>query len=210
LGQTKVFALLDLPQDQRQDFIESNPIDEMTTRQLAQAIKEKKEVERQLEVERNKPPRIVERVVEKKPADYDEAKRKSEEAQKKFDADAKEIKRLQEYKVLLERKIKLTEGEVKEYDDLKYQIKTLTQKRSDMLKSTETIVELSGLVVKIEHFLKNELAPLKYTRSIQSLDNQIALDNLTQIINSVVAWTEEMSKLLPKGYVEVIEYESID
>ena len=210
LGTGKLFKLLDVPQDQREDFIQSNPIDEMTTRQLAQAIKDKKEVERQLEVERNKPPRIVERVVEKKPADYDEAKRKSEEAQKKFDADAKEIKRLQEYKVLLERKIKLTESEVKEYDDLKYQIKTLTQKRSDMLKSTETIVELSGLVVKIEHFLKNELAPIKYARSIQSLDNQIALDNLTQIINSVVAWTEEMSKLLPKGYVEVIEYESID
>ena len=28
LSQTKVFALLDLPQDQREDFVQSNPVDE--------------------------------------------------------------------------------------------------------------------------------------------------------------------------------------
>ncbi|KNZ41464.1 DUF3102 domain-containing protein [Acetobacterium bakii] len=40
LNQTKILALLDIPLDQRQDFINSNPIDEMTTRQLQEVIKD--------------------------------------------------------------------------------------------------------------------------------------------------------------------------
>src|SRR5665648_145701 len=55
LPQTKIFALLDVPQDQREEFIATTPIDDMTTRQLQQVIKEKKELEQMLENEKNKP-----------------------------------------------------------------------------------------------------------------------------------------------------------
>jgi len=49
LGQTKIFALLDLPQENRDEFISSphevngqtKTVDEMTSRELQQAIKEK-------------------------------------------------------------------------------------------------------------------------------------------------------------------------
>lgn len=49
IGQTKIFALLDLPPEQRQDFINSNPIDDMTTRELQKAIKEKKEADQRIQ-----------------------------------------------------------------------------------------------------------------------------------------------------------------
>jgi len=50
LPQTKIFALLDLPADEREEFIQSNPVGEMTTRELQQAITEKNEALKKLEI----------------------------------------------------------------------------------------------------------------------------------------------------------------
>lgn len=44
LGQTKIFTLLELPASEREAFIKDNQIEDMTTRELRQAIKEKKEL----------------------------------------------------------------------------------------------------------------------------------------------------------------------
>ena len=41
LPPTKVFALLDLPPEEREDFVQNNPVDEMTTRELQKAIKDR-------------------------------------------------------------------------------------------------------------------------------------------------------------------------
>lgn len=75
LGQTKVFALLDVPQEERQDFIDSNPVDEMTTRELQKAIREKNQADakiKELETQLQQKPKEVEVVQEVKvvPDDY--------------------------------------------------------------------------------------------------------------------------------------------
>ncbi|MBU3098360.1 MULTISPECIES: DUF3102 domain-containing protein [Clostridium] len=41
LNQSKVFALLSLPQEDRETFVKENPVNEMTTRELQKAIKER-------------------------------------------------------------------------------------------------------------------------------------------------------------------------
>lgn len=46
LNYSKAIALLDLPSDQRETFIQNNPVEDMTTRQLQAAIKAQKEAER--------------------------------------------------------------------------------------------------------------------------------------------------------------------
>lgn len=48
LSQSKVFALLSLPQEDRESFVKENPVNEMTTRELQQAIKEKQDLEAKL------------------------------------------------------------------------------------------------------------------------------------------------------------------
>lgn len=48
LSYTQAIALLGLPEDQRETFVKENNIDEMSTRELQQAIKEKKELEQKL------------------------------------------------------------------------------------------------------------------------------------------------------------------
>lgn len=68
----KMFLLTSLEQEQREEFVESNPVEDMTTRELQQAIREKKEAEKQaeqlkqqLQREKNKPPQIIEKEVVK-------------------------------------------------------------------------------------------------------------------------------------------------
>lgn len=41
LSQSKVFALLSMPQEERETFVKENPVNEMTTRELQQAIKDR-------------------------------------------------------------------------------------------------------------------------------------------------------------------------
>lgn len=50
LPQTKVFALLEVPQAEREEFIANNKVDEMTTRELQQAIKDRDKAEKEKEV----------------------------------------------------------------------------------------------------------------------------------------------------------------
>jgi chromosome segregation ATPase len=43
LGSSKLFALLDVPSEEREEFVQVNSVDEMTTRELQKAIKERDE-----------------------------------------------------------------------------------------------------------------------------------------------------------------------
>lgn len=48
LPKSKIFALLELPPEEREEFVKSKPVNDMTTRELQQAIKEKQELEKKL------------------------------------------------------------------------------------------------------------------------------------------------------------------
>src|SRR5690625_7722781 len=70
--------------------------------------------------------------------------------------------------------------------------------------------ELSALVVKIEHLLKDELAPIKYSRAItEQRDNEVVQRNLSEIVSIVRGWCDEKDSYLYKNNyieVEVISY----
>lgn len=53
LPKSKAFALLDLPQEDRETFVKENPVNEMTTRELQKAIKEKQDLEEKLKESRD-------------------------------------------------------------------------------------------------------------------------------------------------------------
>lgn len=218
LNQTKIFALLDLPQDQRQDFIQSNPVDEMTTRELQAAIKAQKEAERKavaleqdLQTERNKPAQVVEKVVEKEPSDYGRLKQTVTELNRKLQDRSLEIDTISAEAKILAEKVKLNEQEAERYKTLKTQISALTQHKQDLSRQIESAAELGGMVVEIEDFLKTKLAPIRYSRSLERLDSKVSLKNLTDILGSVEKWCGEMRRLLPTSdYMEVTDYESVD
>lgn len=122
LTQSKIFALLDVPTEQREEFVskphevdgQKKTVDEMTTRELQRAIKERKQEQKQrLEAERRakqaeeerqqlerkyqqsqryaqeleaRKPKVVEKVIEKEvvPQDYHRLKSEVEEAKQKL------------------------------------------------------------------------------------------------------------------------------
>lgn len=236
LGVAKVFALLDLPADQREGFIESHPVDEMTTRELQAAIKAKKDAEYALQAvlkDKKNTEQDLQQALQLQDIALSEARELRAEVAKlqhippkviekvveptgyqelkqKAEDNERLVKHLTEQKELLERKVQLTETENQKFKDLKSQIQTLTQKKQDALDRINVITELSGFAVEIDNLLKGKLAPLNYAKSLQRLDNRIAYENLLSIVNSVEAWLYDFKKRLPTEFVEAVDYETVD
>ena len=105
----------------------------------------------------------------------------------------------------------INERRAKEGDKLKEELERLGTTKDDYGRAINAATELSGLVVKIEHLLKDELAPIKYSRAMtEQRDNEIVQRNLEEIVGIVRAWCDEMDSYLNKNNyidVEVITYE---
>jgi len=224
LPQTKIFALLDLPSEQRQDFIDSNPVDEMTTREIKTAIKEKNDairrandaekdaslfkkqvekLERQLSEKPKEVEKIVEKVVEKEviPSDYSKLRLDLEESKSKYS-------RLLERNELLEESINGYERDSEEYRQLRSKIDNLLKEKDDLSRHIDSVSELSGLIFEIEHMLTRELAPIKYSRAMSMLTgNEIVKENLSSIVEMVKKWCNEMTELIndDTNFVYMIE-----
>ena len=85
----------------------------------------------------------------------------------------------------------------------------MSKQKDKLGRQIKARTELSGLVVRIEHILKTELAPVKYSRAInEASTDEIVINNLIDIIDRVQGWCTEMCDILPnKDYREVIEME---
>lgn len=223
LNQTKIFALLAVPQEERETFIEENPVEDMTTRELRQAIKDKKELEEKIKQLENQDPIVIEKEVEIVPDDYNYYKRKHTEYSERMDGlqqmvrdlngeltDKRfELEKAESEKSILERKAKLNEKEANKYNKLTKDIENLTREKDDIGRQIQAKTELSGLVVRIEHILKTELAPIKYSRAINEVStDEIIINNLRDIVGRVQEWCNEMYEYT--GNQNIIQVEVID
>lgn len=212
LSSSKLFELLALPAEEREVFIQENPVEDMTKKELREAIKVKKELEKQVEELRNKPPKVEVREVEKVPSDYYEMKKKMERLERDLLNKDHDLEVAKAQSTLLERKAQLNEKEAKQYQELKTQINQLTKQKDDLGRQIQARTELSGLIVRLEHLLKTELAPIKYSRAIdEAADDEIVIRNLANIVDRVSQWCQEMERFIPnrRSFVEVINSEVI-
>lgn len=222
LPSSKIFALLDMPQEHREDFMATTNLEDSTVRELKDEIKkykeenglltekqmkaleEKRRLEEQLQQEKSKPAKVetkvVERVVDN--TDYGTINRLKTE----LDGKNRDMDILVKEKNLLDRKLKLNEQEVKEYGELKKNIEMLKSQQSDIHRRIESATSISGLVVDIENMLQTKLAPVKYSRAIsEQADNQIVINNVEEIIDRVEDWCAEMRRLLNKDETIIVE-----
>jgi hypothetical protein len=193
LPKTKVFALLDVPEDQREEFVQSNPVEEMTTRELQEAIKKTKQLELQLKEEKNKPPKEV------VPADYNLLKSRLEIKEEK-------IRSLEREKEILELKAEASEKDAERYNNLTSQIDLLAREKDDLHRIISATTELSGLAAEAKIFFETRLAPVKYSRAIrEACEDEIVRNNLVDIIETFQGWINEMSQYIPnhKTAIEV-------
>ena len=65
VGLSKLIMLTTVEKEERETFIKNNPVEDMTTRELRQAMKEKKELENKIKELESKPPKVIEKEIVK-------------------------------------------------------------------------------------------------------------------------------------------------
>lgn len=108
-----------------------------------------------------------------------------------------QISELKTEKNILERKVKLNQEESDKYNKLKSDIEFLTKQKTNLGRQIDSATELAGLTVRLQKLLETELAPIKFKRCIEELDSSdVCVGNLTDIINRIDDWSDEMKKIL--------------
>ncbi|MFT5871131.1 MAG: chromosome segregation ATPase [Clostridium sp.] len=186
LGTGKIFALLSLPQEEREEFIQTNPVEGMTTKEFQQAIKDKKELENklktaeaQIETERNSYEKVS-----------DSYKRLERTNQGHYEKSEKLRKQLIDDKQIYENKLKAIEITLqKEKDSLK----------KEKENSKEEITKLQTFIGEAKANGNNE----EVTRLQASLKEiQIDLDSSAQKI-------DELETQLKEKPIDVITAEPV-
>lgn len=117
-----------------------------------------------------------------------------------------QISELKTEKNILERKVKLNQEESDKYNKLKSDIEFLTKQKTDLGRQIDSATELADLTVRLQKLLETELAPIKFKRCMEELDSSdVCVGNLTDIINRIDDWSDEMKKLLNNNNDYVVD-----
>ncbi|MEY8352576.1 ParB N-terminal domain-containing protein [Lachnospiraceae bacterium 54-53] len=108
-------------------------------------------------------------------------------------------------KEMLERKVRLNQEDSDRYNKLKSDIEFLTKQKSNLGRQIESATELSGMTVRLQKLLEEELAPIKFKRCMETLDSDdICIENLSDIIYQIDKWSDEMKKILTKNNCDYV------
>lgn len=119
---------------------------------------------------------------------------------------ANRIATLTEEKNLLERRIERSEEDAQKYNTLKSEINFLTKQKDDLVRRLNSANELAGLTFSLQQVLENDLAPIKFKRCMDVLDvSEVALKNLTAIVNMIDGWLIEIKSYLPMDDENIID-----
>ena len=112
------------------------------------------------------------------------------------------ISDLQKEKSILEQKVKIYKTEADRYNKLKSDIEFLTQQKNDIGRQITSSSELAGLTVRLQNLLETELAPIKFKRCMENINNdEVCMGNLMDIIHKLDSWSDEMKRLLNNDYI---------
>lgn len=112
------------------------------------------------------------------------------------------ISDLQKEKDILEQKVRLNQTEADRYNKLKSDIEFLTQQKNDIGRQITSSSELAGLTVRLQNLLETELAPIKFKRCMENINNDgVCMGNLMDIIHKLDSWSDETKRLLNNDYI---------
>lgn len=198
LNSTKLFLLAGLDEENRQEIMQENNVEDMTTRELEQAVREKKEITKQLKEEQEYSTELQNAIQEK------------ERQINKLKADIENIQK-PETQIIEKEVVKeiIPEKLIKEKQDLEEEIEKLRKKAE---KAENTIsrmkldkeinqdkvysnAKLEHLLVNIKDFLDNASKYTYLKDELQKIppQNRRILENK---INEVESWTILMKQAL--------------
>lgn len=201
-----------MPQDEQEKFfndIGREKIKTLTQKATQQYIDEIKNLEKELEVEKNKKPKTIVKEIEKV---IDNTDYTLENKLKNIKEELENKNRLyniaKEKEIVLKEQLELYKEDEEKYNKLTRSIELLTKEKDDISRAVTSATELSGYIYKIEEFLKNELAPIKYSRSLMDCkDNPVVISNVTEIVECVENWCREIRNCLPSNQQNIINVE---
>lgn len=221
LSLNKLYSLASAPEEIKEEVIHSKDKEEAERKikEYEEKLKQEREaknkviqsnldLQKQLQKEKNKPEKIKEVVVEV------EVDKTDYVAMSKIDKIKKENERLREEKESLEKRLQAKkelaeayENDSNELKKMRNEITYLTQQKDEIGRRIQSITDISGLVVEIDSLIKNKLAPVRYSKSIlEAKDDEIVIENLTEIVQVVQSWVDEMKQYIPNkiNFVEVL------
>lgn len=202
LGHSKSLLLARMEPEIRKQIEETVNVDETAVRKLKEIEKALQESELRAEQSKQQMERyskeLRERPVIEKPTSMPQDKAHIQALEKRLENAEREAE-------VFRKKANLNEEEAKKFAEMKKQISFLNQEKSDLHRQIESATALSGLAVKIQNFLKTELAPIRYSRALERLDSEVAVRNLTEIILAVEHWCEDIRKHLPEQNRIIVE-----
>ncbi|MGW7764815.1 hypothetical protein, partial [Bacillus velezensis] len=181
---------------------------------LRKAEEDNSQLEIKLKQEQEKQPEIVHEQIEIDNTDYYSIEKLKKQVER-LESDLKHKNKINEninkQKEILEQQLSRSEYKVKEYEDFKTRVSNVTRDKTDIGRQVESITSLSSVLFEIEHLLKNQLAPVKYSRAItECRSNETAMNNLSDMIKLVESWCLEMRDYLPRGQGRVVDAQIIE
>lgn len=237
LTSSKVFALLDLPSDSREEFIKQSNIEDSTVRQLKEEIKkykeengllskkqkqaldEKRRIEsekqrllQQLQQEKNKK-HIVETKIEYKEKVIDKTdyslKSKLDEYERKINSYQNKIKLLEEGTGVKDELIESYKQEIEEYTRFKERMNRLNCISGGDYDEVKAFDDVNNLYLNIRKLIKEDLAPVRYEDGLRFINtSEYITQSFIEMIDVVQIWCDEMrSKLSKENNIITVEVE---
>ncbi|MBT2661926.1 DUF3102 domain-containing protein [Bacillus sp. ISL-45] len=189
LSYTQAVALLGIPDYEREDFIKENNVENMSTRELQQAIKEKQEMAKKL------------KEAEKRAQEEQKAKEKIEKELKKLELQSKDHT-LIVLKLKADLEAAANSGDDEEVILLR---KALSDKESELEESTGKIkslerqlkekpIDMPEIIEKVPEEVEKELAELRNKLANQSSDQ--AVTKFKFVFEDLVSEFKELLSLL--------------
>lgn len=229
LGESALYIIATLPEEERtkKQVTEKGEIktpDEMTVRELQSLKKQLKEQSEQhqrqlaqkdevinktyeqLEKAQQEPKiieKVVERIVEVVPDDYEELKLEALNSRIYKD----ELDRVQERLKFAETKYNLLESSTAEAKEMERNLRSMREEEKSILEKMQAIDDFIELEKEFNQFFDTKMAPMRFKSIANYLYATNAIERIKAMINQADLWVEEMNKLIPNSNIKIIEGE---
>lgn len=215
LPKTNLFIVSTIPETARAVVVEKGiptengvkDISEATVREIESYKKQLKQKDERINALESAEPRVIEKRVEVPPADYYSLQRANESLQREVDNNVTKLSSVKSLLDLEQQKYKLLESESREAKELKDHIDSLRTQKESLNKKIRATFEFNDLIAEINQVFDTKMASLRFKPIVNELYDTEAPRQLTELVDNISFWVDEMRKIIPNKDMKIIEGE---